>query len=90
MRELRVAPWRRGRYRRSGLSSMPSHSRPRRSETDHVGGGQSADVVDVSCDAEIGQQDSPLFFVVDVGEHDVGGFGVAVQQTLFVGVVQGI
>ena len=44
----------------------------------HVGGGQTADVVDGLGDAEVGQQDSPLCVIVDVGEHDFGGLDVAV------------
>ena len=55
----------------------------------HVRGGQSADVIDRAGNAEVGQEDSPLVLVVYVGEQDVGGFNVAVQQALFVGIVQG-
>ena len=55
----------------------------------HIGGGQPADVVDVSCDAEVRQQDSLLIIVViEMGEHDVGRFNVAVKQALFVGIVE--
>ena len=55
----------------------------------HVRGSQTADVINGSGNAEVSQQDSPLDLVVYVREKDVGGFDVAVQQTLLVGIVQG-
>jgi hypothetical protein len=55
----------------------------------HVGRGEPADVIDVAGDPEVGQQDPLLVIVViEMGEHDVGRFDVAVQQALLVGVVQ--
>jgi hypothetical protein len=55
----------------------------------HVGGGKPADVVDVACDPEVGHQDPLLVIVViDMGEHDVGRFDVAMQQALLVGIVE--
>ena len=44
----------------------------------HVGLGKSADFVDGSGDAEVGQQD-PLLASSTSGQHDVGWFDIAVQ-----------
>jgi len=38
--------------------------------------------------SEVGQKDSLLTLVIDMGHHDVGGFDVTVQQALFVGVIE--
>ena len=46
------------------------------------------DVVDVAGYSEVGQKDSLLTLVIDMGHHDVGGFDVTVQQALFVGVIE--
>ena len=54
----------------------------------HVGRGEAAGVVEWSGDAEVGEEDAGVIGV-EVGDHDVGGLDVAVQQTLLVGVVQG-
>ncbi|OBG55771.1 hypothetical protein A5703_07425 [Mycobacterium sp. E188] len=55
----------------------------------HIGGGQTANVFDTACDAEVGQQGSLLILVViEVGEHDVSRLDVTVEEALSVGVVQ--
>jgi hypothetical protein len=48
----------------------------------------SSDVVKVPRDAEVGQEDSLFTVAVEVGQHDVGWFHVAVQQALLVCIVQ--
>ena len=52
-----------------------------------VGLGDSADVGELTGNAEVRQQDS-VIVLVRVGQQDVGGFDVPVQQTAGVGVVQ--
>jgi len=55
----------------------------------HVGGGEPTNVVHVACNPEVGQQDPLLVIVViEMGEHDVRRFDVAVQQPLLVCVVK--
>ena len=49
---------------------------------------QSTDIVAFTCNAKVRQQDSALFGVVEVGDHNVRGFDIAVQQAVAVGVVQ--
>ncbi len=38
--------------------------------------------------SEVGQKDSLLTLVIDMGHHDVGWLNVTVQQALFVGIIQ--
>ena len=45
----------------------------------HIGRGESADVVNIAGDPEVGQQNSPRTRV-RTGEQDVGRFDVAMQQ----------
>lgn len=53
----------------------------------HIGGRQSGAVEGVAGNAEVGQQDSPIFLTL-VGEQNIGGFDVSMQQVTFVGVVE--
>ena len=55
----------------------------------HLRRGQLELVVGAAGNPEVGQQDSALLRLVDIGEHDIGRFDVAVQQSAFVGVIQG-
>ena len=52
-----------------------------------VGLGNSADLGELASYSEIRQQD-PLFVLLGMGEQDVGGFHIAVQQSAGVGVVE--
>src|SRR5271166_6700087 len=52
-----------------------------------IGLGDPADVTEVASYAEVRQQDS-AFPVIGMGEQDVGGFDVAVQQAAIVGVIE--
>ncbi len=61
-----------------GVSGRPHH---------HVGGGQTADVADLSGNAEVGQQD-PSSARVGIAEQNVGGLDVAVQQSALMRIVQ--
>ena len=54
----------------------------------HVGRGDAAGVIEWSGDAEVGEEDARVIGV-EVGDDDVGGLDVSVQQALLVGVVQG-
>ena len=45
----------------------------------HIGRGESTDVIDAAGNAEVGQQDSLFGVVIEMGEHEVGRFDVAVQ-----------
>ena len=53
----------------------------------HIGGGQSATVEGITGNTKVGQQDSSIFLTL-VGEQNVGGFDVAMEQIPFVGVVE--
>jgi hypothetical protein len=53
----------------------------------HVGCGQTADVTELSGDAEIGEQD-PAFPCGWLTKQDVGGFDVAMQQSAGMRVVE--
>ena len=54
----------------------------------HVRGRKPADVIYVASNAEVGQQDPLLSFVVGMREHDVRRFNVAMEQALVMGVVK--
>ena len=53
----------------------------------HVGRGDAAGVIEWSGDAEVGEEHTGVIGI-EVGDDDVGGLDVAVQQTFLVGVVQ--
>ncbi|OMC14939.1 hypothetical protein A5736_20365 [Mycobacterium sp. SP-6446] len=45
----------------------------------HIGRSQPADVTDIACYAEVRQQNPlPVILVINMSEHDVGGFDIAV------------
>ncbi|OBJ01040.1 hypothetical protein A5660_24465 [Mycobacterium alsense] len=46
---------------------------------DHICGGQPADIADFASNSEVGEQDPLFAIVVGVGEHNVGGFDVAMK-----------
>jgi hypothetical protein len=46
-----------------------------------VGGRQSARVITLTGDADVGQQDSLLALAINVGMNDVGRFDIPMQQT---------
>ena len=48
---------------------------------DEIGGRQSANVITLTGDADVGQQDSLLPLAINVGMNDVGRFDIPMQQT---------
>jgi hypothetical protein len=50
--------------------------------------GDATDVVGIAGNSEVGQEDSLLALVIEMGDHDIGGFDISVQQALLVGVIQ--
>src|SRR5208283_2106682 len=61
--------------------------RTRRAEDleDHVLGVEPRDVVDVAGYSEVGQEDSLLTLIIEMGHHDVGWFDVTVDQPSVMG-----
>jgi hypothetical protein len=53
----------------------------------HVGGGQAADVSDAARDSEVAQKDS-LLITLGIGDQDIRGLDVAVEQTVLMPVVE--
>jgi hypothetical protein len=54
----------------------------------HVGSGKSANFADIARYAEVNQQDPLIFIVIEMGDHDVGGFDIAMQQALLVRAIE--
>ena len=54
-----------------------------------AGGGETGGVVEGPGNAEVGEVDAALAVGVGLTKQDVGGFDVAVQQAVCVGIVQG-
>lgn len=61
-----------------GVGRCPHH---------HIGGGQAADVADLPDNTEVGQQNPPPARV-GIGQQDIGGLDVAVQQSTKMRVIQ--
>jgi hypothetical protein len=53
----------------------------------HVGRGDAAAVIEWSGNTEVGEENPPII-AVEIGDDDVGGLDVSVQQAPLVGIVQ--
>jgi hypothetical protein len=68
-------------------STIDKQPTPARDGAPHLSGGKSFGVVDRPGDSKVSKQ-NPSLIVVRLGQHDIGGFDIAVEKAALVCVVQ--